>query len=892
MDWNRSATSGIERPFSAGRIARLRRRADRPIIRASKNVQDIMSNKNVNLDELRRRAELALKRSQTVPAEPGGVGEASFEHLVEELRVYQTELEIQNQQLNGAQAEMALALEKYRALFESLPLPGVVIDPMGFILEANGKACSQLGLRAHVALQHRSLAQLFDFDSRTRLHEALREGDGGGAQTIERLILKQDDQGATPCDAHVIRLGDETRVGGHTLVVLVDRSTEEALRSSEAKLRDLVREQQAIIDSRLVGIVKIAERRVVWANATFTDLFGYTREELVGLPTRVLYPSDQAFAAIGDAAYPVLARGEVFRIEAEFLRKDGTLRWFVFRGALVEPGSAESIWTFSDITERRGAEETVRKLSAAVEQNPASIVIADLDARIEYVNPRFTEVTGFTAAEAIGQNPRILQSGEMPREFYVAMWSKLTAGEIWQGELLNRRKDGRLYWEDAQIAPVKDAAGKITHYVAVKTEITERKASEVELERYRHHLEEMVDQRTAALSIAKEAAEAASRAKSTFLANMSHELRTPMNAIMGMTGLALRRATDPKQADQLQKVARASEHLLDIINDILDISRIEADKLTLENIDFTLSEVLEKLTELTGRKAAEKGLAWSVDITPELADLGLHGDALRIEQILINLVGNAIKFTSQGSVKVRVTLAEDHPTELRLRFEVQDTGIGISIEDQQRLFSAFEQADGSTTRKYGGTGLGLAISRRLARLMGGDVGVDSRVRVGSTFWFTVRLEKSKAAPPPPVDRSTSSAEEQLRRRHAGKRILVAEDEPINQEVVRMLLESVGLQVDVANDGAEAVEMVGRNVYALVLMDMQMPTLDGLDATCKIRLMPNGFAVPILAMTANAFSEDEARCREAGMNDFMSKPVDPEKLFATLLLWLGQPIVYP
>jgi signal transduction histidine kinase len=263
-----------------------------------------------------------------------------------------------------------------------------------------------------------------------------------------------------------------------------------------------------------------------------------------------------------------------------------------------------------------------------------------------------------------------------------------------------------------------------------------------ELERHRHHLEQLVEERTAALSIAKEAAEAANRAKSIFLANMSHELRTPMNGIMGMTDLALRRAADAKQIDQLNKVKQSALHLLGIINDILDISKIEAERLSLDNVEFKLATVLESLTTLVGPAATEKGLKLSIDIAADLAGLPLKGDPLRLGQILLNLTSNAIKFTAEGSVAVSASLSEDTSKNVLVRFEVRDTGIGITPDDQSRLFLAFVQADGSTTRKYGGTGLGLAISKRLARLMGGDISVESQIGTGSTFWVTARLEKA------------------------------------------------------------------------------------------------------------------------------------------------------
>jgi signal transduction histidine kinase len=404
-------------------------------------------------------------------------------------------------------------------------------------------------------------------------------------------------------------------------------------------------------------------------------------------------------------------------------------------------------------------------------------------------------------------------------------------------------------------------------------------------ERQLNTLVEQLRRSEQALFNAKETAEAANRAKSTFLANMSHELRTPMNAIMGMTDILLRRITEPKQIDQLTKIKTASTHLLHVINDILDISKIEAERLTLEKVDFKLGEVLENLSSMVGQKVAEKHLQLQMDLPPGIVSTRLRGDPLRLGQILLNLTGNAVKFTSQGTITLRARISEESPTNALLRFEVIDTGIGISPDDQKRLFTAFEQADGSMTRRYGGTGLGLAISQRLARLMGGDAGAASQPGVGSTFWFTVRLDRATDAAPSAPTFTPGTAEARLKADYAGTRVLLAEDEPVNQEVSRGLLEDVGLAVDLADDGVQAVALAKQNSYALILMDMQMPNLNGVEATRAIRTLPGYGQTPILAMTANAFDEDRQVCLEAGMNDHLSKPVDPDVLFETLLNWL-------
>ncbi len=395
------------------------------------------------------------------------------------------------------------------------------------------------------------------------------------------------------------------------------------------------------------------------------------------------------------------------------------------------------------------------------------------------------------------------------------------------------------------------------------------------------------------------AAESASEAKSAFLANMSHEIRTPMNAVMGMTLLALRADPPPKVRDYLQKIQSSSRHLLGVINDILDISKLEAGKVALEQVEFDLEQVLDDLVSVIAEKAASKALELKVELGADLP-LQLVGDPLRLEQVLINLASNAIKFTARGEIGLTVSLREHRPGRVLLHFAVRDTGIGLSRPQCEQLFQTFQQADSSITRKYGGSGLGLSISKRLVELMGGQIGVDSRPGVGSTFWFTSwlglaaardgrqqdrRQRRSTRATgtkdPRPATTEVLSVITQLQ----GARVLLVEDNPLNQEVATEFLQALGLQVELAGDGAAALHQVQCQRYDIVLMDMQMPVMDGLSATREIRKLPGLEALPILAMTANAMALDRKRCLEAGMNDHIAKPIDPELLRVKLLRWV-------
>jgi polar amino acid transport system substrate-binding protein len=935
----------------------------------------------------------------------------------------------------------------------------------------------------------------------------------------------------------------------------ININLEKKVADRTAALAEAEERSRLLLESAGEGIFGVGRDGCNFINPAGLKMLGYKDDEVIGQKIHPLihhsYADGSPYPIEECPMYHSLTQGTTSNIDDEVLwRKDGTSFPVEYTSMPIRKDGSVigTVVLFRDISERKEAEEELQKLSSAVEQSQVSVIITDPNGTIEYVNPKFSKVSGYSFHEAIGQNPRVLNAGIQPPEFYKDMWDTINSGRDWQGEFANKKKNGDIYWENATISPIRNTEGRITHFVAVKEDITDRKQTEQELLKSREALtnqasmlekaveqlesvnsvimrwdtsgnvtglnkfgqelfgyseQEIVGQpligtivadeggtaqdlrlmiddilanpkkyianenenicknrgkiwmlwrnkplkgadgeleeilsigidisdrkeMEAKLAEAKEVAEGATRAKSDFLANMSHEIRTPMNAIIGMSHLCLGTGLEVRQRDYIEKVYSSAQALLGIINDILDFSKIEAGKLDMEAIPFRLDEVLNNLGNLAAVKAQEKGLELLFNTHPDVPH-ALIGDPLRLGQILVNLTGNAVKFTEAGEIVIHTEPVRITDDEVEVRVAVKDTGIGMTSEQVGKLFQSFSQADTSTTRKYGGTGLGLAISKKLVEMMGGDIRVESEPDKGSAFIFTAVFGRARdmekeieTIAPADLDRlkvlvvdDVASAREMLEttlesfsfrvtcvdsgqaalealgaapaddpfrlvlmdwkmpgmdgieasrriKRHSeltrmptiimvtaygreevmrqaeeiglegfltkpvtsstlldtimgvfgekggfrragraeedwkietldsirGAHVLIAEDNPINQQVAQELLTQAGLKVAIANNGREAVDMLGENAYEAVLMDMQMPEMDGFEATRAIRQRPEFKDLPIIAMTANVMAGDREKCLEAGMNDHVAKPIEPDKLFKTLVQWIS------
>ncbi len=670
--------------------------------------------------------------------------------------------------------------------------------------------------------------------------------------------------------------GKPATLTGINIDITARKRTEEMLAFSEARFRSM------FLGGATGMAVVSTDGRFLDANPAFCGIVGYSREELQRETFWTLtHPDDrQRTAELCEPLFRMEVPSVV--IEKRYIHKSGRIVWVRKSMSLVysaAEAAVQCIAILEDITERKDAEERLHRSEeeyrSLFEWDPQPMLVYDAQTlRIRAVNDAALESFGYTQEEVLRMTIQDLVSVDT-RDLLRRLHRQLGRIEHAKGWRL-QRKDGVLL--DVEVVSHAATWDGAPARLATVHDVTDRLRADRQIETYTRELAE----KNAELSKALAAAEESTVMKSRFLANMSHEIRTPMNGVIGLTDLLLGTDLDAEQEDYARGIRGSAQSLLQLINDILDLSRIEAGKLTIDAMPFDLREVIEDVAKLVHIPARAKGVAVGCHID-ERIPAAVWGDPCRIRQVLTNLAGNAVKFTEAGEVTVDAAIEGETGESVCVRITVRDTGIGIDAKAQEQLFSPFVQGDSSRTRKYGGTGLGLAISRQLVHLMGGEIGVNSDPGSGSEFWFTAVFRKSSE----PALRDLACPD-CVRKRSPGRigRILVAEDNETNQKIVTRLLEKAGHKVEVVSNGRLAVERASGGAYDIVLMDVQMPDMDGLRAAAKIRTLPGAAAqVPILAMTANAMTGDRERCLDAGMNGYLSKPFNPEEMLAMVEAYL-------
>ena len=623
------------------------------------------------------------------------------------------------------------------------------------------------------------------------------------------------------------------------------------------RVEEELRVKQAAIEQSASAIMITSARgRIEYVNPAFERASGYSSTELVGQNPSIL-KSGRHDATFYQNLWETISSGRVWRGQFYNRRRDGSLYWELTTISPVTNAGGEIVRFIAvkdDVTERKLAEEKLNEtnsyLQNLINYANAPIIVWDPQFRITRFNHAFEHLTGRTEAEVLGQTLDLLFPHELTASS-MELIRQTQSGERWETvEIKIQHRCGpvrTVLWNSATLFKPDGRTAMAT--IAQGQDITGRKRAEEELK------------------IAKDAAEAANRAKSDFLASMSHEIRTPMNGVIGMTELLLDSGLDDNQRELAETVKSSGDHLLQIINDILDLSKIEAGKLELEQIDFDLRGLLDDIATMLAPRARLKGIELLCDAAPDVP-ARLCGDPVRLRQVLLNLAGNAVKFTAMGSVAVRASLVSQSDSGATLRFSIKDTGIGIPGDQQPHLFQKFTQVEASTARRFGGTGLGLAISKELVGRMGGEIGVVSGSRLGAEFWFTAMFEYA-AEPAQPASEASEF-------RPGCGHLLVVEDNLTNQLVAAGILKKMGFEASVAGNGEEALKALAEGAYDLVLMDVEMPVMDGFETTRRIRD----------PMSAYAMQGDRKRCMEAGMDDYITKPISPRALSEALMRWLG------
>jgi PAS domain S-box-containing protein len=772
---------------------------------------------------------------------------------------------LKKEQKERRKAELRASEQRLALMVEQSPLGVIEWNPNFEVIKWNLAAEQMFGYKAEEALGHHAAELIVPKEVRPLVNRAWQDliDQKGGTFSVNDNMTK--DGRTITCEWHNTGLiNAEGKIMG--VLSVVQDITERKRAELEIATQKAYLEQLFEASTEAIAFVN-EDGLVERVNSQFNALFGFSLQEIVGrtLEETIISPSRREE---GKTLTKEIKNGKPIFLETVRQRKDGRPLDVSVTGMpiTIEGRDAGLYAIYRDISNRKKAEQEIAIQRAYLEQlfeasTEAIAFIGEKD-RVQRINSQFTHIFGFQPDEVIG---RSLDETIIPpsrHEEGKAVKEEIRKGRHIFQETVRQRKDGRLIDVSITGMPIY-IGGEDAGVYAIYRDISSRKQAEQELKK------------------AKTAAEEATRAKSDFLANMSHEIRTPMNSIIGLSHLTMETQLTPQQLEYQRKIHASAYTLLRLIDDILDFSKIEAGKLDLEIASFDLREVLERISSIISVKSNEKGVGFSLRLPDDIPG-HLRGDALRLEQVLLNLTSNAFKFTSHGEVSVTVETVEESEQEVTLRFSVSDTGIGMDPEQVDQLCQPFHQADPSITRKYGGTGLGLAICKRLLELMGSEIEVQSILGQGSQFSFVTRFEKAEA------DRSdivVGISKKVAKGLLFDRRILLVEDNETNLQVARELLEQAGLEVSTAANGLEAVALAAKERFDGILMDIQMPVMDGLTATREIRKGASGGDLPILAMTANVRVTDREDCLAAGMNDHIAKPIKPEILYKTLACWL-------
>ena len=757
--------------------------------------------------------------------------------------------------------------EKYRKIFENIQDVFYQTNLKGLIVEISPSIEKYSGY-SREELLGRNVRDMYYYETDRR--ELLKQVMAHGQVTDFEVRLHTKDNRLiyTSVNAHLLLEKDGKAVGieGSLRDVTARKETQDALRESEERFR-------SISSSAHDAIIMLDEKgNVTYWNEAAADIFGYEKNEIMGhnfhdltVPSRFHDAHQKGFAKFiktGEGA----AIGQT--LELQGIHKEGhEIPVELSLSAFQMRGKWHGIGIVRDITERKRLEGETQKLLMAITQSPATVVITDREGTIEYVNPKFTEVTGYTIEEATGQNPRILKTDIHSKQFHKNLWDTILAGEDWHGEFCNKKKNGDIYWESASISPIRNEKEEITHFVAVKEDITERKHVAEELEK------------------AKEVAETANKTKSEFLANMSHEIRTPMNAILGFTEILGSKVSEPTLKGYIDSIQTSGKTLLQLINDILDLSKIEAGKLEMQYAALNITSIFNEIQQIFSFKVKEKGIEFKMEIDPALPQ-ALVLDEIRLRQILLNLVGNAVKFTSEGFIQLsahKFYTEEDHSM-LDLYFAVSDTGMGIPKEQQDLIFDAFQQQTGQSHAKYGGTGLGLSITKRLVNLMGGSISVESDEGAGTVFQVVLKnVAVASVLDAEPAALETEAFGNLI---FDPATILVVDDIQTNRTLIQGFLEDHHFQVLEAANGRIGYETAKEKQPDLILMDLKMPEMDGYEATRLIKNDPETKDIPVVVLTASAMKGENRKVEDLRVNGYLQKPIARSVLLNELSRFLA------